>query len=46
MEGVSPTVPVTGRVDKSIYLGVRLTAFKTALRFALNNHLVISGYAP
>lgn len=48
--GGSPTLAVEGRVDKSTYLGVRPTEFKTAPRFAHNNndddHLVISGYAP
>lgn len=37
LEGGSPTVAATDRVDKSIYLAVGLTAFKTALRFPLNH---------
>ena len=37
LEGGSPTVAATDRVDKSIYLGVGLTAFKTALRFPPNH---------
>jgi len=37
-EGGSPTVAVTGRMDKSTYLGVRPTKFKTLLQ---DLHLII-----
>lgn len=37
LEGGSPTVAVSDRVDKSICLGAGLTAFKAALRFPLNH---------
>ena len=37
-EGVSPTLAVTCRMDKSIYLGIRMAKFKTLLQ---GLHLIV-----